>query len=675
MATVGNGGIRIAVVGGGLAGLAAAMKIAEAGHAVDLFSVVPVKRSHSVCAQGGINGAVNTKGEGDSTWEHFDDTVYGGDFLANQPPAKAMCDMAPAIIYLFDRMGVPFSRTKEGLLDFRRFGGTKHHRTAFAGASTGQQLLYALDEQVRRHEAGGKVQKYEGWEMMSLVMDDHQVCRGLVAMNLQTLELKAFKADAVIMATGGPGLIFGKSTNSMVCTGSAVSACYQQGAKYANGEFIQVHPTSIPGEDKLRLMSESARGEGGRVWVPRQENDTRPPGSIPESERWYFLEEKYPAYGNLVPRDIATREIFQVCLEGRGIGGENQVYLDLTHIPAETLDRKLGAILEIYEMFVGDDPRHVPMRIFPGVHYSMGGLWVDFDQRTNIPGLLAAGECDYSIHGANRLGANSLVSCVFGGFVAAPASIDYAKNVERNGGADGSAIYEQELKRQQEINDALIKQSGTENQYVLHEEMGKWMTDNVTVVRYNDRLQVTDNKLLELMDRYRHISINDSNLWATMALPHARHLKNMLELARVITLGALNRNESRGAHYKPDFPDRDDENFLKTTIAEYSGEGPVFSYEAVDIALIKPRKRDYSKGKAEKQTAAAATSTAATLPPKDGAPQVPESDWEQKPKDLTGPAVWGQNKEEVRDVNHGEAETRREQGKELEDAGGKSDKK
>jgi succinate dehydrogenase / fumarate reductase, flavoprotein subunit len=661
-------GIRIAIVGGGLAGLAAAMKIAESGHAVDLFSVVPVKRSHSVCAQGGINGAVNTKGEGDSTWEHFDDTVYGGDFLANQPPAKAMCEMAPAIIYLFDRMGVPFSRTKEGLLDFRRFGGTKHHRTAFAGASTGQQLLYALDEQVRRREVEGSVRKYEGWEMMSLILDDHQVCRGLVAMNLQTLELKAFKADAVIMATGGPGLIFGKSTNSMVCTGSAVSACYQQGARYANGEFIQVHPTSIPGEDKLRLMSESARGEGGRVWVPRQQRDTRDPSSIPEKERWYFLEEKYPAYGNLVPRDIATREIFQVCLDGHGVGGENQVYLDLSHIDAATLDRKLGAILEIYEMFVGDDPRHVPMRIFPGVHYSMGGLWVDFDQRTNIPGLLAAGECDYSIHGANRLGANSLVSCVYGGFIAAPAAIEYAKGVERNGAA-GSRIYDQELKRQEEINESLVKQSGAENQYVIHEEMGKWMTDNVTVVRYNDKLQATDQKLLELMDRYRRISINDSNLWATMALPHARHLKNMLELARVITLGALNRDESRGAHYKPDFPDRDDENFLRTTIAEYSGEGPVISYEAVDVSLVKPRKRDYSKGKQEAKTVTAAAS-ASGLPPKDGAPQ-PAGGEEQKPRDLSGPVVWTQNKEEV---NAAEDATRRERGKGIEDAGGKSDK-
>ncbi len=624
-----SSGLKIAIVGGGLAGLAAALKIAEAGHDVDMISVVPVKRSHSVCAQGGINGAVNTKGEGDSTFKHFDDTVYGGDFLANQKPVKQMCEMAPQIIYLFDRMGVPFSRTQEGLLDFRRFGGTLHHRTAFAGASTGQQLLYALDEQVRKYESAGKVNKFEGWEMLSLVLDDHQVCRGLIAMNLQTLELKAFNADAVIMATGGPGMVFGKSTNSQTCTGSAVSACYQQGAKYANGEFIQVHPTSIPGEDKLRLMSESARGEGGRVWVPRDPMDKRAPKDIPDGERNYFLEEKYPAYGNLVPRDIATREIFQVCIEGGGVNGENQVYLDLTHIPASVLTEKLGAILEIYEMFVGDDPRYVPMRIFPGVHYSMGGLWVDFEQRTNIPGLFAAGECDYSIHGANRLGANSLVSCVYGGFVAAPSAIDYAKNVERKN-TEMNGIHEAELKKQQGINDQIARNEGTENQYKLHEELGKWMTDNVTVVRYNDKLKATDEKILELQDRFKRISINDSNLWATQAVPHARQLKNMMELARVITLGALNRDESRGAHYKPDFPERNDDKFLKTTIAEWSSESPILSYEAVDTTAIEPRKRDYSsKGKAK--AAVAEQAEKAGLPVPDGAAQVPTPFTEQKP--------------------------------------------
>jgi len=587
--------IRIAVIGGGLAGLMTTIKIAELGHKVDLFSLVPVRRSHSVCAQGGINGAVNTKGEGDSPLIHFDDTIYGGDFLANQPPVKAMCEMAPAIIYMFDRMGVPFSRTAEGMIDFRRFGGTKHHRTAFAGASTGQQLLYALDEQVRHFEVEEKVTKYEWWEFMSAVLDDNQICRGLTAMNLRTLEVQAFPADAIIMGTGGIGAIFGKSTNSVICTGSAQSALYQQGVHYANGEFIQVHPTAIPGEDKLRLMSESARGEGGRVWVPRKQGDQRDPKQIPENERWYFLEEKYPAYGNLVPRDIATREIFQICLDGYGVGGGNMVYLDLTHIPAETLDRKLGAILEIYEKFVGDDPRSTPMRIFPGMHYTMGGFWVDFDQMTNVPGIFAVGECDYSIHGANRLGANSLVSCIYAGAVAGPAAAQYASGNGRGETLNG--LHESEVRRQVEINERIKNQRGGENAYLMHDEMGRSMTENVTVVRYNRKLEETDAKLQELIERFDRIDINESIYWATQALPHARQFYNMLHLARAITLGALRRNESRGAHYKPEFPERNDADFLKTTIASFTTEGPEFSYQPVDISLIAPRARKYDVDK------------------------------------------------------------------------------
>ncbi len=590
-----KGELRIAVVGGGLAGLMTVIKIAELGHKVDLFSLVPVRRSHSVCAQGGINGAVNTKGEGDSPWIHFDDTIYGGDFLANQPPVKAMCEMAPAIIYMFDRMGVPFSRTMEGLLDFRRFGGTKFNRTAFAGASTGQQLLYALDEQVRRYEVQGLVTKYEWWEFLSAVLDDNQVCRGLTAMNLRTLETASFAADAIVMATGGIGSIFGKSTNSVICTGSAQSALYQQGVKYANGEFIQVHPTAIPGEDKLRLMSESARGEGGRVWVPRIQGDEREPRSIPESERWYFLEEKYPGYGNLVPRDIATREIFQVCLDGYGIRGGRMVYLDLTHIPTETLDRKLGAILEIYEKFVGVDPRSNPMMIFPGMHYTMGGIWVDYDQMTNVPGVFAVGECDYTIHGANRLGANSLVSCVYAGVVAGPAVVRYAEGNGRGETLNG--LHESEAHRQAAINQELMNRRGGENAYLLHEEMGQWMTENVTVIRFNDRLEQTDAKLQELIERFDNIDLNENIYWATQALPHARELYNMLHLARAITRGALGRNESRGAHYKPDFPERNDAEFLKTTIATFTAEGPELSYEPVDISLLPPRARTYGEAK------------------------------------------------------------------------------
>lgn len=577
---------RIIVVGGGLAGLMATIKIAESGIPVDLFSLVPVKRSHSVCAQGGINGAVNTKGEGDSPWVHFDDTIYGGDFLANQTPVLNMCEAAPGVIHLLDRMGVMFNRTPEGLLDFRRFGGTKHHRTAFAGATTGQQMLYALDEQVRRFEAGGLVQKYEGWEFTRAVIDEDQVCRGIIAQDLRTMEIKSFAADAVILATGGNGIIFGKSTNSIINTGTAGSSVYQQGLTYANGEFIQIHPTAIPGDDKLRLMSESARGEGGRIWTYK---DGKP---------WYFLEEKYPEYGNLVPRDIATREIFHVCIDEKlGVNGENMVYLDLSHIPAATLNVKLGGILEIYEKFVGDDPRKVPMRIFPAVHYSMGGLWVDFEQMTKVKGLFACGEAEYQYHGANRLGANSLLSSIYGGMVAGPSAVRYIHGLSKSVDAMSNATFERYRQEEQDKYESLLKMDGTENPYVIGRELGQWMTDNVTVVRYNDRLKKTDDKIQELMERYKRIGMADKSKWQNQMAPYTRQLWNMLELARVITIGALLRDESRGAHYKPDFPTRDDERFLKTTLANWTPDGPKITYEEVDVSLIRPRERRYDVSK------------------------------------------------------------------------------
>ena len=576
---------KIVIVGGGLAGLMAAIKAAEAGVAVDLFSVVPVKRSHSVCAQGGINGAINTKGEGDSPWQHFDDTVYGGDFLANQPPVKAMCEAAPGIIHLFDRMGVMFNRTPEGLLDFRRFGGTQYHRTAYAGATTGQQLLYAMDEQVRRQEVKGLIHKHEYEEFLSAVIDDDRICRGIVVQDRRTMDIAVYQADAVIVATGGLGMIFGKSTNSMINTGSAASALYQQGAYFANGEFIQIHPTAIPGEDKLRLMSESARGEGGRLWTYK---DGKP---------WYFLEEKYPAFGNLVPRDIATREIFDVCINQHlGVDGKNIVYLDLSHKDPHELDVKLGGIIDIYEKFVGEDPHKVPMKVFPAVHYSMGGLWVDFNQMTNIPGLFACGECDYQYHGANRLGANSLLSAIYGGMVAGPNAVNYIAGLDKGGDAVPQQLFDDALRREQEKYQRLIALDGNENAYRLHQELGEWMTKYVTVVRENPTLLKTDEHIQELMERYHHINLNDTSKWNNGAASFTRQLWNMMELARVITLGAYRRNESRGAHYKPEFPERNDQDWLKTTKASYNPakNGPDFDYEDVDVSLIKPRKRDYT---------------------------------------------------------------------------------
>jgi succinate dehydrogenase / fumarate reductase flavoprotein subunit len=402
------------------------------------------------------------------------------------------------------------------------------------------------------------------------------------------MEIRTFRADAVILATGGPGIIFGKTTNSMINTGTAASAVYQQGVYYANGEMIQIHPTAIPGDDKLRLMSESARGEGGRIWTYK---DGKP---------WYFLEEKYPAYGNLVPRDIATREIFHVCVDLKlGINGENMVYLDLSHKDPKELDVKLGGIMEIYEKFVGDDPRKVPMRIFPAVHYSMGGLWVDYSQMTNIPGLFACGECDYQYHGANRLGANSLLSAIYGGMVAGPKAIEYIRGLKKSAEDVPDRYFDQEKLRQTEKFEAILKMDGTENPYALHKELGEWMTNNMTVVRYNDKLKQTIDKIKELKERYKNININDTSRWNNAGASFTRQLWNMFELAEAMTLGALLRNESRGAHYKPEFPNRDDENFLKTTKAKWTADGPQISYEDVDVSLIKPRVRDYSHDKKE----------------------------------------------------------------------------
>lgn len=626
---------RVVVIGGGLAGLAATMKLSELGVHVDLVSLTPVKRSHSVCAQGGINSCNDTTRQlGDSEWKHFDDTVYGGDFLNHQPPVKEMAYWAPKVIDLMDRLGVPFNRTQEGFIDRRRFGGTLYKRTAFAGATTGQQLLYALDEQVRRYESEGLVRKFEFWDFLNPILDETGRCRGAVAQDMVTMEIRSFPADAVIVATGGCGLIYGRSTMSVFCTGSAASRCVQSGAKYGNGEFIQVHPTAIPGADKLRLMSESARGEGGRVWVPRQAHDQRDPLQIPQQDRYYFLEERYPKYGNLVPRDIATREIFDICVnEGLSVEEDRMcVYLDLTHIPRAELDRKLGGILEIYEKFQGVDPRVQPMKIFPAVHYSMGGLWADYvrsadgglepgaprNQMTNIPGLYAIGECDYHYHGANRLGANSLLSCIFSGLFVGPSVLSYASSQKGNHADVPAHLLHTAASREQSRHDELLhgNPDSDENPYLIHQELGDVMTRAATVVRRNDQLQESYEKVSELHERAMKVSLSDHGSWTNQNVIFAKALQDMIPLAKIILKGALLRDECRGAHFKPDFEkpsltadnhadrvlqaqqwcDAFEENnrkYLKSTIATWKGTDPEISYEDVDTSLIPPRPRLY----------------------------------------------------------------------------------
>lgn len=612
---------RVVVIGGGLAGLATTMKLAEHGCRVMLVSVTKVKRSHSVCAQGGINAAINLMGEDDSPIIHAYDTIKGGDFLANQPPVVEMCLSGPAIIYMMDRFGCPFNRTPEGNLDFRRFGGTLYNRTAFCGASTGQQLLYSLDEQVRRHEAKGMVEKFENHEFLRLVMDQRGFARGAVIMDLFNLKLDVLKADAVVIATGGCGLIFKKSTNSTFCTGAANGRLYRQGMKYANGEFIQIHPTAIPGSDKMRLMSESIRGEGGRIWVwgdssksiVTAEGRTIPCGVT--GKPWYFLEEMYPAFGNLVPRDIGARELLRICEMGMGIDGQMQVYLDVSHLSEES-KRKLASVLDIYEKFTGEDPTKVPMRIFPAVHYTMGGGWVDwpaaddpdrwerYRQMTNLPGCFNVGESDYQYHGANRLGANSLLSCIFGGLVAGGEVPRYLNNLTSSYADEPSTIFDSAVEAELAERQRLLSLNGDENVHYLHEELAMWMVDNVTVKRNNTDLKRTMDKIKEIRERFNRITLGDHSQFANQTLAFALQFGAMLDIAMIITKGALMRNEFRGAHFKPEFPNRDDKNWLKTTIATFdpSTDEPIITYEPVDLRHLKPVLRDYTQAKKVKPT-------------------------------------------------------------------------
>ncbi len=621
---------KVIVVGGGLGGLWAALRALENGHPVDLFSLFPVKRSHSCCAQGGINACMDTKGQGDSIEQHIMDTIKGGAYLVDQPPVKTMCEDAPGLMRTFDRMGVTFSRTAEGVLDLRLFGGVKNKRTLFAGASSGQQLLYAVDEQIRAHEEGGLLKKYEWWEFLSVLKDGDGRCRGISALDLKSMEVRAFRADAVVLATGGLGLVYNQSTNSTNSTGAAASRVYQQGAHFTNGEFIQFHPTGMKGHDKHRLMSEASRGEGGRVWVPKQAGDTRDPLTIPEGERFYFLEEWYPAYGNTVPRDVASRAIWKAVRHmGLGLGGEDMVYLDLTHLDRGFLDRRLGGILEMYETFAGQDPRAVPMKIFPAVHYSMGGLWCDYEadvnsgamaakhpsnHQTNIPGLFACGECDYQYHGANRLGANSLLSASFSGSIAGNAVSLYLTNLDRTGDSVPEAALADEVKRQTAINGDILNRTNGENPYTLHTDLGKIMQDWVRVERSNQELDLALEAFKGLKERAANVALDDKAEWANAGLPYARQVQDMIVLAEVIAKSARMRDECRGSHYKPEFelkmPDAhpgdpaydeyvrkwkaNNEKWLKHTMAKHTASGPEITYKPVDTSIISPDvPRDY----------------------------------------------------------------------------------
>ena len=595
----------VVIIGGGLAGLASAIKLCMLGAKVSIVSITACKRSHSVCAQGGMQADQDIE-NGDSPERHFYDTVKGGDFLGDQPPIWEFALGCGAVFRYLLSLGIPFNRLANGDVDRRRFGGTQFNRTVFCGASTGQQLLYGLDEQVRRFEHDGRLTLYEYYDFLRLVLDGENQVRGAVIMNCRTLETTVLKADAVVMATGGLGFIFRQSTNSTICTGAAMGRVYMQGCHYANPEMVQIHPTAISGEDKCRLMTETLRNKA-RIWTWGNEKTlmTFPDGTkraCGESGKpWYFLEEMYPTFGNLVPRDIAARAIFKVWQHGLGVDGKKEVFLDCTNFSKEDL-KKYGSVLEMYQKYTGDDPLEVPMRIFPALHYTMGGLWFDYPARddkdrntryrfmTNISGLFAIGECSVSVHGANRLGGNSLISCIWEGLTSGPDIIRYAETLKAYEKEDlfEQALLDEELRKKE-----LMCREGNENIFDLHEQLSDIMVSECTVERNNKGLEQAIEKIKDIRRRYANISLSDRGHTLNQTYLFASHFEAMIEVALAIAAGALARNESRGGHYKPEFSSRDDKHWLKTTIAVYSKEKPIIQYRPVDTRYCTPKPRQY----------------------------------------------------------------------------------
>lgn len=569
----------VIVVGTGISGLISAVMMAQAGISVTMLSYYESLRSPSCMAQGGINATESR--ENDSAMSHFTDTIVGGDWLADQQSVMEMCKFSPDIIAMYDRIGVAFNRHSDGSPDTRLLGGAKYPRAHFADTTTGAQLLNALDGQVRRYEEQGLIKRLSGKDFVSALIDDNGCCHGCIAQDIYTMKFESYAGAALVIATGGYASIYGWATSAVLSNGSAIGQLMLQGIPVGNPEFVQFHPTAMAFGDKPRLISESVRGEGGRVWVPKN------------GKPWYFLEEMYPELGNLVTRDAASRAIYKVVNEmGLGIDGKHQVYLDITHMPKNIIEQKLSNVIDIYEKFSGENPRKVPMRVYPSPHYSMGGIYVDNKHRTEVNGLYACGECDYMYHGSNRLGGNSLLSATYSGYIAAKAIIeDYESGdlSHTDYPRDASWITNIISNHETEMNN-LLNRNGNESVDIITKELGETLTENAGIVRYNTNLESALTKIQELKERFNKTVCPDKGSWANSSVIAMRKLLPCIVLAESIVTGALARNESRGAHYKPDFPNRDDNNWLKTTIARYEGRTKKIKleYKPVDVSILKP---------------------------------------------------------------------------------------
>ncbi|GAA4685655.1 fumarate reductase/succinate dehydrogenase flavoprotein subunit [Streptomyces youssoufiensis] len=602
----------VIVVGTGLAGGAAGATLAEQGYNVVQFCYQDSpRRAHSIAAQGGINAAKNYRNDGDSVRRLFYDTVKGGDFRARESNVHRLAEVSVEIIDQCVAQGVPFAREYGGLLDTRSFGGVQVSRTFYARGQTGQQLLLGAYQALSKEIAAGHVEMHPRTEMLDLIVIDGRA-RGIVARDLITGRVSTYLADAVVLASGGYGNVFYLSTNAKNSNATAIWRAHRRGAYFANPCFTQIHPTCIPRsgdhQSKLTLMSESLRNDG-RIWVPKAKGDTRPPAQIPEDERDYYLERIYPAFGNLVPRDIASRAAKNVCDEGRGVGpGGQGVYLDfadaIARMGRKAVEEKYGNLFEMYERITAENPYEVPMRIYPAIHYTMGGLWVDYDLQTTVPGLFAIGEANFSDHGANRLGASALMQGLADGYFVLPATInDYlARHPHDEVDHDHPAVHEAVTTVTDRLY-ALLSNNGDRTPDSFHRELGELLWDECGMARTETGLRKALERIPSLREEFwRRIKVPGSGEELNQSLEKANRIADYLELAELMCLDALHRKESCGGHFREESQTeggeakRLDESYAYAAAWEFTGTGnaPVLHREALEFEYVHPTQRSYA---------------------------------------------------------------------------------
>jgi succinate dehydrogenase / fumarate reductase flavoprotein subunit len=603
----------VIVVGTGLAGGAAGATLAEQGyHVVQFCYQDSPRRAHSIAAQGGINAAKNYRNDGDSVQRLFYDTVKGGDFRSRESNVHRLAEVSVEIIDQCVAQGVPFAREYGGLLDTRSFGGVQVSRTFYARGQTGQQLLLGAYQALSRQIAAGNVEMHARTEMLDLIVVDGRA-RGIVARDLVTGEVSTYYADAVVLASGGYGNVFYLSTNAKNSNATAAWRAHRRGAHFANPCFTQIHPTCIPRsgdhQSKLTLMSESLRNDG-RIWVPAVAGDDRPPNEIPEDERDYYLERIYPSFGNLVPRDIASRAAKNVCDEGRGVGpGGQGVYLDfadaIARLGRKAVEAKYGNLFDMYERITAENPYEVPMRIYPAIHYTMGGLWVDYDLQTTIPGLFAIGEANFSDHGANRLGASALMQGLADGYFVLPPSLnDYlARNPHLDAVDDSHPAVAEAVAETADRLARLLSVDGDRTPDSFHKEIGELLWEHCGMARTDAGLRKALDRIPQIREEFwRRIKVPGSGDQLNQALEKANRVVDYLELAELLCLDALHRTESCGGHFREESQteggeaERKDDEFSYAAAWEYTGTGtaPVLHKEALEFSYVHPTQRSYA---------------------------------------------------------------------------------